>query len=98
MKEMIHNAEKYKEEDETQKQTQDARNEYENYLHHTKLTIQDDKVKEKIGDKYAELQERIQKAEEILQVRHVAKEEYEQVQKQLESYVNSIMYSMADID
>ena len=91
MKEMIQNAEKYKEEDKKQKETQEARNNYENYIYHTKHTIQDDKVKEKIGDKYAELEEKVQKAEEVLSVQQVTKEEFIQAQEELETYVNSIM-------
>ena len=91
MKEMIQNAEKYKEEDKKQKETQEARNNYENYIYHTKHTIQDDKVKERIGDKYAELEEKVQKAEEVLSVQQVTKEEFIQAQEELETYVNSIM-------
>ena len=91
MKEMIQNAEKYKEEDKKQKETQEARNNYENYLYHTKNTIQDDKVKEKIGDKYTELEKKINDAEEVLNVKEVTKEEFIQAQKELESYVNSVM-------
>ena len=91
MKEMIQNSEKYKEEDKKQKETQEARNNYENYIYHTKHTIQDDKVKERIGDKYAELEEKVQKAEEVLSVQQVTKEEFIQAQEELETYVNSIM-------
>ena len=91
MKEMIQNAEKYKAEDKKQKETQEARNNYENYIYHTKHTIQDDKVKEKIGDKYSELEEKVKKAEEVLSVQQVTKEEFIQAQAELESYVNSIM-------
>lgn len=91
MKEMIQNAEKYKEEDKKQKETQEARNNYENYIYHTKNTIQDDKVKEKIGVKYTELEKKINDAEEVLNVKEVTKEEFIQAQKELESYVNSVM-------
>ena len=47
---MIQEAEKYKEEDERQKGIQEAKNQYENYIYQMKQTVQDEKVKEKLGE------------------------------------------------
>lgn len=88
---MIQEAEKYKEEDERQKGIQEAKNQYENYIYHMKQTVQDEKVKEKLGDNYEAIEEKLKQGEEVLQVAQVSKEEYEKAQKELEDFINPIM-------
>lgn len=88
---MIQEAEKYKEEDERQKGIQEAKNQYENYIYHMKHTVQDEKVKEKLGDQYEAIEEKLKQGEEVLQVAQVSKEEYEKAQKELEDFINPIM-------
>ena len=88
---MIQEAEKYKEEDERQKGIQEAKNQYENYIYHMKHTVQDEKVKEKLGDQYEAIEEKLKQGEEVLQVAQVSKEEYEKAQKELEEFINPIM-------
>jgi L1 cell adhesion molecule like protein len=91
---MVADAEKYKEEDEKQKQKLEAKNQYENYVYHMKTTIQDEKMKEKLGDQYDSIEEKLKKAEEVLSVVDVTKEEYEKAQKELEDYLNPIMQKL----
>ena len=88
---MIQEAEKYKKEDERQKGIQEAKNQYENYIYHMKHTVQDEKVKEKLGDNYEAIEEKLKQGEEVLQVAQVSKEEYEKAQKELEDFINPIM-------
>ena len=91
---MVADAEKYKEEDEKQKQKLEAKNQYENYLYHMKNTVQDEKMKEKLGDQYEAIEEKLKQAEEVLSVVDVTKEEYEKAQKELENYLNPIMQNI----
>jgi heat shock protein 1/8 len=89
--EMIQNAEKYKEEDEKHRQTIEARNAYENYIYEMKSTIEDASLKEKLGDHYVNIRDKLCKAEEVLQVQEVSKEEYQKAQQELEAFINPIM-------
>ena len=89
--EMIQNAEKYKEEDEKHRQTIEARNAYENYIYEMKSTIEDASLKEKLGDHYVNIRDKLCKAEEVLQVQEVSKEEYQKSQQELEAFINPIM-------
>tara|TARA_Y100000992_G_C21270203_1_gene496278 strand:+ start:115 stop:2019 length:1905 start_codon:yes stop_codon:yes gene_type:complete len=89
--EMIQNAEKYKEEDEKHRQTIDARNAYENYIYEMKSTIEDASLKEKLGDHYSNIRDKLSKAEEVLQIQEVSKEEYQKAQQELEAFINPIM-------
>ena len=88
---MVEEAEKFKSEDEAMKQKLDAKNSYENYVYQMKSTIEDEKLKEKLGTKYDEIKDKLQKAEEVLEVEQVSKEEYEKAQKELEGFINPIM-------
>ena len=88
---MVENAEKYKEEDENKRQKIHARNNYENYIFHTKTTVEDATMKQKLGDQYDAIMNKLEKAEEVLQVQEVSKEEYEMAQQELEQYINPIM-------
>ncbi len=92
--EMIKNAEKFKEEDEKQRQTLEAKNQFENYIFHTKSTIDDDKMKEKLGKDYEAIKTKLDEAEEVLSVIDVSKEEYEKAQKELEQFINPIMQNL----
>ena len=56
-----------------------------------KSTIEDEKLKEKLGSAYDEIKERLDKGEEVLQVMDVTKEEYEKAQQELEVFINPIM-------
>ena len=56
-----------------------------------KQTVQDDKVKEKLGDNYEAIEDKLKQGEEVLQVAQVSKEEYEKAQKELEDFINPIM-------
>ena len=88
---MVKDAEKFKEEDEKQKQTLEAKNQFENYIYHMKSTIQDDKMKEKLGDDYQNIEKKLKQAEQVLEVVDVTKEEYEKSLNELEEFINPIM-------
>ena len=47
---MVHDAEKYKEEDDRQRDRLQAKNALESYAFNMKQTVEDDKLKDKIGD------------------------------------------------
>jgi L1 cell adhesion molecule like protein len=91
IEEMIKNAEKYKKQDEEQCQILDARNAYENYIYHTKNTIEDNTMKQKLGDSYEGIRDKLQQALEVLEVKDVTKDEYMKAQKELENFINPIM-------
>lgn len=91
IEEMIKNAEKYKKQDEEQSQTLDARNAYENYIYHTKNTIEDNTMKQKLGDSYEGIRDKLQQALEVLNVKDVTKDEYVKAQQELENFINPIM-------
>jgi heat shock 70kDa protein 1/2/6/8 len=89
---MVEEAERFKEEDEQQRQSQDARNEYENYIYSIKNTLDDDKMKEKIGsDDYEKIMKKLKEGEEVLNVVDVTKEEYNKSLKELENLIDPIM-------
>ena len=91
IEEMIKNAEKYKKQDEEQSQTLNARNAYENYIYHTKNTIEDNTMKQKLGDSYEGIRDKLQQALEVLNVKDVTKDEYVKAQQELENFINPIM-------
>ena len=88
---MVEDAERFKEEDEEVRKLQESRNQYENYIYQMKQTIEDDKMKEKLGDKYQEIKDKLSEGEGILEVETVSREEYEAAQKELENFINPIM-------
>lgn len=89
---MVEEAERFKEEDEQQRQRQNARNEYENYIYSMKNTLDDDKMREKIGsDDYEKIMKKIKEGEEVLNVVDVTKEEYNKALKELENLINPIL-------
>ena len=91
IEEMIKNAEKYKKQDEEQSQTLNVRNAYENYIYHTKNTIEDNTMKQKLGDSYEGIRDKLQQALEVLNVKDVTKDEYVKAQQELENFINPIM-------
>ena len=88
---MVKEAETFKKEDEEMVQKQNAKNTYENYIYQTKSTIQDDKIKEKLGEDYQKIMDKLNQGEEVLSVIEVSKEEYEKALKELENFINPIM-------
>ena len=91
---MVEEAEKFKEEDEITRKVQESRNGFENYLYQMKQTIEDNTLKEKLGEKYEVIKKKLTEAEEVLQVEKVSCEEYEMAQKELENFINPIMQNI----
>ena len=88
---MINEAEKFKDDDCKLKEKLEAKNNYENYIYHMKTTMEDDTLKAKLGDKHTEIMNKLDRAQEVLEVEQVSKEEYEKAQQELEQYINPIM-------
>ena len=92
---MVEDAEKFKEEDEKIRKLQESRNGYENYLYQMKQTIEDDGMKQKLGeDTYETIKKKLEDGEEVLIRENVTQEEYEASQKELENYINPIMQKL----
>ena len=91
---MVEEAEKFKEEDEQVRKLQESRNKFENYLYQMKQTIEDDSLKQKMGDDYEKIKEKLTEAEGVLDVEKVSCEEYEKAQQELESFINPIMQNI----
>ncbi len=91
IKKMVEEAEMFKADDEAMLKKQQARNSYENYIFQMKSTIEDEKLKEKLGFKYQDIMDKLVKGEEVLNVIDVTTEEYEKAQKELEDFINPIM-------
>jgi heat shock protein 1/8 len=93
---MVKEAERFKEEDERQRQKIDAKNALENYAYSLKNTLNDEKVKDKLdaADK-SSLETAIEAAISWLENNQNAeKEEYESKQKELEGVAMPIMTKM----
>ncbi|KAJ1521409.1 hypothetical protein ONE63_003083 [Megalurothrips usitatus] len=90
---MVSDAEKYRNEDEQQKDRISAKNNLESYCFNMKSTVEDDKMKDKISD--AEKQQILDKCNETvkwLDANQLAeKEEYEHKQKEVEGVCNPII-------
>lgn len=90
---MVNEAEKYRSEDEKQRETISAKNSLESYCFNLKASMEDDKVKDKISE--AEKNTVLEKCNETikwLDANQLAdKEEYEHRQKELEQVCNPIM-------
>merc|ERR1712170_303614 len=90
---MVQEAEKYRAEDETNKQKIEAKNGLENYCFQMRNTLSDDKLKDKFeaGDK-EKIEKAVQDALDWLDKNQMAeKDEFESRQKELEGVVNPIM-------
>lgn len=90
---MVNEAEKYRSEDEKQKETISSKNALESYCFNMKATMEDDKLKDKISE--AEKKTIMDKCSETikwLDANQMAeKEEYEHHQKELEAICNPII-------
>lgn len=93
---MTQEAETFKEEDEKMRQKIDAKNKYENYIYQMKSTIEDEGLKNKLGDKYDVIKDKLAKAEDSLLVEQVSKEEYEGAMQELEQFINPIMQGIVN--
>merc|ERR1711985_202803 len=90
---MVQEAEKYRAEDEQNKQKIEAKNGLENYCFQMRNTLSDDKLKDKFegGDK-EKIEAAVQEALDWLDKNQLAeKDEFEARQKELEGVVNPIM-------
>lgn len=90
---MVNEAEKYRNEDEKQKETISAKNALESYCFNMKATMEDDKLKDKITDSDKTLiLDKCNDTIKWLDANQLAdKEEYEHRQKELESVCNPII-------
>jgi L1 cell adhesion molecule like protein len=90
---MVEEAEKYKQEDEITRQKIEAKNSLENYAYNVRNTIKDEKLKDKISNDDKKMIE--DKVNEILQFietnEELAKEEYEEKEKELKTISNPII-------
>mmetsp|Transcript_4129 Transcript_4129/g.9852 ORF Transcript_4129/g.9852 Transcript_4129/m.9852 type:complete len:651 (+) Transcript_4129:1948-3900(+) len=90
---MVEEAEKYKQEDEITRQKIEAKNSLENYAYNVRNTIKDEKLKDKISNEDKKIIE--DKVNEILQFietnEELAKEEYEEKEKELKNISNPII-------
>jgi len=93
---MVNDAEKYRAEDEKQKQTIAAKNALESYCFNMKSAVEDEKLKDKISD--SDKTTILDKCNEVirwLDANQLAeKEEFESQQKELEAVCNPIMTKM----
>merc|ERR1712050_37107 len=90
---MVQEAEKYKAEDDANKQKIEAKNGLENYCFTMRNTLEEEKLKEKFesGDK-EKIEKAVQDALDWLDKNQLAeKDEFEDKQKELEGIVNPIM-------
>merc|ERR1711901_15477 len=90
---MVQEAEKYRAEDEVNKQKIEAKNGLENYCFQMRNTLSDDKLKDKFegGDK-EKIEAAVQDALDWLDKNQLAeKDEFESRQKEIEGIVNPIM-------
>lgn len=90
---MVSEAEKYKAEDDANKEKVEAKNGLENYCYTLRNTLDEEKLKDKIeGDDRKKIEEAVQSALDWLDKNQLAeKDEFEAKQKELESVVNPIM-------
>jgi len=90
---MVQDAEKYKAEDETQRDRVSAKNALESYCFNMKQTIEDEKLKDKLSEEdRKKIQEKCQETLSWLDANQTAeKEEFEHHQKELESVCNPII-------
>merc|ERR1712216_750106 len=90
---MVHEAEKFKGEDEANKQKIEAKNGLENYCFTMRNTLNEEKLKEKFeGDDKEKIEKAVQDTLDWLDKNQLAeKDEFETKQKELEGIVNPIM-------
>merc|ERR1719188_1223566 len=90
---MVQEAEKYRADDESNKQKIEAKNGLENYCFTMRNTLQDEKLKDKFeGDDKDKIEKAVQDTLDWLDKNQLAeKDEFEAKQKELEGVVNPIM-------
>merc|ERR1711917_81109 len=90
---MVNDAEKYKQEDEAQKDRVQAKNELESYAFQMKQTVEDDKVKDKISaDEVKTICDACDEAIKWLDANQLAEvEEFNEKQKEVEAVCNPII-------
>ncbi|XP_073230205.1 heat shock cognate 71 kDa protein-like isoform X2 [Porites lutea] len=90
---MVREAEKYKAEDDLQRDKIQAKNSLESYAYHMKSTVEDDKVKDKISE--SDRDTIVEKCKEALswleENPEASKDEYERKQKELEGVCNPVI-------
>ena len=59
-----------------------------------KSTIEDEKLKEKLGRRYDDIKTKLNEAEQVLYVDDVTMDEYKKAQKELENFINPIMHNI----
>jgi len=94
---MVAEAERFKAEDEINRQRIEAKNSLENYAYQIKTTLQDEKIAGKLdaGDKSA-VESKVSQILSWMESNQTAeKEEFEEKQKELEAVVNPIFQKMA---
>ena len=93
---MVNDAEKYKNEDEAQKERISAKNGLESYIFNLKSTLDQDEVKNKLSQEYlSEAKARLDDALNWLDRNQLGeKEEYESKHTELESYLNKVMQKL----
>lgn len=93
---MVNEAEKYRAEDDKQKETIAAKNGLEAYCFNMKATMEDDKLKDKISESEKNtILEKVNETIKWLDANQLAeKEEYEHRQKELEGVCNPIITKM----
>merc|ERR1712025_1542420 len=94
---MVNDAEKYKEEDEKQRDRISAKNGLESYAFNLKSTVEDEKVKDKISDedKTAIIDKTKETLEWLDNNQTAEKDEFEYQQKELEKVAMPIMTKLA---
>jgi L1 cell adhesion molecule like protein len=94
IEEMVNAAEKFKDEDNAQKERVDARNDLENFVYNVRNTVDNENAKLSDEDK-TKIETVVKQALEWLEGNHSAsKEEYEDKQKEIESITNPIITGM----
>jgi L1 cell adhesion molecule like protein len=90
---MVNDAEKYKAEDETQRDRITAKNSLESYAFNMKSTVEDEKLKDKISEEDRKtIMEKCEEAIKWLDANQLAeKEEFDHKQKELEGVCNPII-------
>ena len=94
IEEMIQEAEKYKADDEAQKERVESKNALENYLYNTRNTIDKPEVKLEEADKATILDEVNEKIKWLDDNQSASKDEYDSVMKEVEEKVKPIISKM----
>merc|ERR1712232_108016 len=93
---MVREAEEYAEEDKAAKERIDAKNQLESYCYQMKNTISEDKFKSAVSeDEAKQIEDKVNETMQWLETaEHAEKEEFDSMEKDLESVVNPIVTKM----